>query len=869
MKINEKYYGTERLREIYYGLKAKKPMRAWFKLIGGILAIIILSFGALGYGAYLKDIGNTHYYKRALVQLAHLDFSFIKNFASGNMSDLDKIDIDIKFKHLLRLKYLREQAMENGMITADHKNESFPAKLTYNGVSHNVKIALTGMMTIHLENDTKWSFEVKVKGDDTINGMKRMGMLLPATRGYITDWVGMELMKERGLMGLRVDFVDVAINGQPKGIFYMEERFDKHLIENNRLRESIIFKLQDDLDPYQESKLLADPGAREQLFLLKRMWQDVLAGNMELGQFLDLRKMAQAFAITDLMNNRHALYRFNLRFYFNPVTGLTEPIVREWGSMHKNDPKHWSIILEEPRLPGTQRAKLDRDPLLKRIYDNIDFKKYYIQEAMVLSQPEFLDNFLEKNEEKLNELLSKVYVDWPFYELPTHYLYENQAYIQEALQLKVDDVIAYFVDQQDSKLTLQIRNTQDLPVEVKHMSWQDSIIFLPLKPVILDGGHTVQMDEVQSFEFGIPSNLKWFDKTPEDLKITYHLLGDESSIRTNSVYTKTLEGRFPQKQKAIVHVSNYNSFPFIQKVPQRNVLIIPEGEWTLDKDLIIPEGYRLELKAGDNLDMTRNSRIISYSPVFFQGTEQDSIHIYSSDESSEGIAVLGTEERSSIEYSSFENLSSPSGNEEKISGAVVFYQSPVDFRSVSFTGNVKGENCLSIIRSDFSIDKARFKDISIDAFECDFSTGNVTNTSFVDVGSNAMVITSSDINLSHIFMNRIGQEALSANEGSNINARWVEVSNSEIALISKDRSKLNISDCKISGSRIGVTAFEKRTEFGPAYVAAERLKIFETDLPYLIETNSDFHLEGEQITPNHENVKKLLYGENDVKAAKI
>ena len=167
------------------------------------------------------------------------------------------------------------------------KDEEFPAKLSYNGKQHDVKISLTGKVArTHLGNPEKWSFQVKVKGDDTIEGMKRFGILVPTARGNLTDWLSFELMKERELMGLRVNYVTVSINGKSGGVFYMEERFDKHLVENNRLREGILFKLEKDISPYKESKLMADPALRKKLLMLKRMWQDVMAGNLPAEKFL-------------------------------------------------------------------------------------------------------------------------------------------------------------------------------------------------------------------------------------------------------------------------------------------------------------------------------------------------------------------------------------------------------------------------------------------------------------------------------------------------------------------------------------------------------------------------------------------------------
>ncbi len=857
MKINLEKRAPTRLHRILKSLTNAGNFRSWILGLVVLGAIALTFLAVIRYGFDLQKNHVTGYYKHALVQIANLDFSFIKNYAVGNSSEMDDIVIDIKFKHIQRLQYLREQARHNGMITDVHKNEEFPAKLTFNGVTHSVKISLTGMMTVHLENDDKWSFQVKVKGDNTIEGMKRFGLLLPETRGYITDWVGMELMKERGLMGLRVDFVNVTINGKPKGIFYMEERFDKHLVENNSNREGIIFKIEKEIAPYKESKLMADPIARGQLLMIRRMWQDVLAGKMELGKFIDLEKVAQAFAITDLINNRHALYRFNLRFYFNPVTGLAEPILREWGSMHKNDPDEWSIILQHPRKPGTQRAKLDRDKILKMFYYDIDFKRFYLREANVISQPEFLDKFLAKNKEKLKQLVSKVYIDWPFYKLPTHFLYENQKFIREAISPDPNHIIAYFKKQRDSKLNIQIRNAKDLPVEIQYLSWRDSIYFYPDQSIVLDGEHTISKTNIQTYPFNIPPDIVWADSLVDELQITYNLLG-LNDRETILVFPWSQENWLAHSWNPMPRDGNHTFFEFVVKTG--DVITIPKGRWTLAKDLVIPPEHQLIVEAGAEIDLIKQAKIISYSPVYLMGTEQESVRVYSSDQTGEGLLIIKAKDRSSVEYTSFGNLSCPTEEGWRLSGAIVFYESPVDIVATTFANNRMGDDYLNIVRSDFTIDHTLFKNVRADAFDCDFCTGSVTNTTFVDIGNDAIDVSGADIYVSHVFMNRIGNNGLSAGEGSSMTTNWVEVTNSEIGLTSKDRSKLIVSDCKLTNTRVGITIFEKRSEYGAAYVQADRLKITGAELPYLVEAKSSFLLEGEPFNPNYDNVEEILYG---------
>ncbi len=864
MKIKKKEESPLMPQKVSNFLSNRKTLAAGIKGMAGLTLIGILFFAILGYGAYLKKMGGATYYKHALLRIADLDFSFVNKYAKGQFSDFDDIKVDMKFKHMLRMQYLREKALQEGIISSEIKNEEFPATLTYNGVSHDVKISLAGMMTVHVADPVKWSFQVKVKGDDTIEGMKRFGLLLPSTRGYMTDWLGMKLMEQRGLIGMRVDFVNVSVNGKSMGMYYMEERFDKYLIENNRLREGIIFKLDEELSAYQESKIMDSPAARDQLLLVKRMWQDVMAGNLEPGKFFDLEKMAKLFAITDLMNNKHALYRTNLRFYFNPITGLAEPIAREWGSLTKNDPSALALFIEEPKI-ASRHERLVKDSILRIIYDNLEFKGHYIREAEAISHRKLMDQLLSDNGDKLNKLVNKVYRTWPFYELPTHTLYENQFYIKSVLFSDVNQLSAYFDKQEGGDLNVYIQNEQDLPLKVSHLSWRDSTFFYPKDPIVLDakGKNSEKM-----YDFQIPINQIWDDSLIAELKIHYSLLGLENRKKSAMVFPWPYSQRMDYVGNPVARDANHDTFDFIKENKEENAIVIPAGKWTVSRDLIIPAKRRLVVEAGAEVDLIKDAKVLCYSPVFFEGTEDNPILFHSSDTTSRGIVILKAGERSKLNYANFDYISCPRTQGWSLSGALIFYESPVDIVGCTFSNNQIGDDFLNIVRSDFTMDDAHFKNINADAFDCDFCTGTVTNSSFVNVGNDGIDVSGTEIDIQHVFMNYIGDKGLSSGEGSNMIARWIEVRNSEIGITSKDRSDIQLSDAKLDNCRIGITLFEKKSEFGPAFTTANRVEIEKAEIPYLIETNSSLVLDGQPYLANRSNVKEILYGAEFGKSSK-
>lgn len=854
MKIKQKNLGSPFKGMIRKSLKKRKFLTLGMLGAGSLLAIAIVFFSVLSYGAHLRQIGVMTYMKNTAVEMARLDFSFLKNYTRGQLHEFEEMQIDIKFKHLLRIQYLREQALASGVISKAMKDEEFPATITFKGKSHNVKISLTGLIAVsHLKDPNKWSFQVKVKGDGTIDGMKRFGMLRPSTRGYMTDWLGFELMKEKGLMGLRVDYVDVTVNGKSVGIYYMEERFDKYLVENNRLREGILFKLDNEFSAYQEAKLMESPGTREQLLLIKRMWQEVMAGNLEPGRFFDMEKMAQVFVICDLMNNKHPLALQNIRFYFNPITGLAEPIAREWEKLERAD---LSTLRLFPEKPGgnPRHYKLEKDPVLRIIYDNLEFKRHYVQQAEIMSQPKFLNQVLARNEDKLNALLNKVYRVWPFYDLPTDKLYQHQAYMHSVLFPETHQLGAYFNKREGKRLSLSLLNQQYLPVEVAYLTWRDSFKIYPETPVILD---SKVKEQPQLFTFQIPDDLKWSDSMAEELKAHYSLLGSQAGKRTIDVLPYVAEEQ-AEPAKALTRSANYTSVDFLTEDQEQNLITIPAGNWTLSKDLIIPKNKRLEINAGAQIDLVKGAALISYSPVFGKGTEEEPIIFMSSDSTSRGLAVIQASDRSNLSHVVFDHLAGTAEGEGLTPGALNFYESDVDLSACTFSNSRSGRAFFYFRQSDFFMDQSVFKNIDANAIHADLSTGLISNSSFVNIKQTGISAVASDLTLEKIFMNIIAGPGIDAQNNAMVTARWLDIRKAEIGLAGKDYSKFVITDAKLQKNKIGVALYQQDPESGPASVTAERLTLQEVETPHLIEENSKLIIDGAPMVSKEKNVSEQL-----------
>ena len=82
------------------------------------------------------------------------------------------------------LKLYRNIALKNGVIDKSLK-KYVQATISYNGKESLIKLRLKGDWVDHLKSD-KWSFRIKVTGDNAFLGLKSFSIQSPHTRSFLT-----------------------------------------------------------------------------------------------------------------------------------------------------------------------------------------------------------------------------------------------------------------------------------------------------------------------------------------------------------------------------------------------------------------------------------------------------------------------------------------------------------------------------------------------------------------------------------------------------------------------------------------------------------------------------------------------------------
>ena len=237
--------------------------------------------------------------------------------------------------------------------------------------------------------------------------------------------------------------------------------------------------------------------------------------------------------------------------------------------------------------------------------------------------------------------------------------------------------------------------------------------------------------------------------------------------------------------------------------------------------------------------------------------EVDPLIIHSRDSTGQGVVVIDAENKTVLKHVIFDNLSNPSQGGWKLTGAVTFYNSPVDISYCQFLNNRSGAG-LNVVCSDFLIYKSFFAKTFSDAFDSDFSKGEIVESSFVDCGNNAIGVSRSTIGLKNISINGTGDKGVSAGEMSRVTINGIKIKNTKFAaMVSKDMSQLDVDDAAVLDCEIGFAVYQKKPEFGPAFIKGTRITLSNVDTSYLIEGESGLTVNGEEIKLDQDKTKKI------------
>jgi len=869
---------------------SRKSTGIKFFLILSVFITYSLVMFAFGFWTYRYELVN----KKPLIteiKSVYEKVSNLNNYFQGLTdfsSPLEIIKIDIKHKDFQRLEYDRQVAFDRGRLL---DNDFVSAGLFLNDQVYKIKIRLKGDDLDHLSSPTKWSFRVEIKDEEkSLMGMKKFSLQSPKTRNYLYEWLYHQLLKREDVIGLKYDFIKLYINGKSLGIYAIEEHFDKVLIESNHRREGPILKFSEDIfwkedvqstiynlsggrhpsiiefiNPASESdfsssnieafktkSILKKQNLKNQFIYARDLLELFRRGELKTSQVFDIDRLAKFFVISEMTRTLHGAFGWtNIRFYYNPITSLLEPIGFDGQTNNENINSMWNSerIQNNPEYNSGINFYL-------QIFNDMKFFEKYIYYVEKYSEPKFFDDFFDDFEPLLKEKLSILYKDFPQIDSleKMKLIFKETQSLNRILIDPVSGINAYEKEYLDGNLIISIGNSQAMPIEIIGIKLGNGEVIPTKSRLILKPKLKKSTVKYFNFDFKITES-----NYSSNLNVIYRVLG-ASKLYSSSIFPYPITPSSKIDLGIMSRLNNLSEFKFIQVNELKKNIIIYPGKWEIDKDLIIPSGYTFNIGKDTHINLSNGATILSYSPLNFTGEAQHPITIRSLDGHGQGLSVINAKKRSFLEFVYFDNLASPLKENWSLSGAVNFYESPVSLSNVIFE-NSNAEDALNIIRSNFLIQNSSFRNNKSDSFDGDFVEGIIMNTIFERSGNDAIDVSGSIIKIDNVEIKSVNDKAISVGENSNVKVFNTKISDSYIAVASKDTSSIIGNDLSIENSNIAFTAYQKKSEFGPASISIDKLKTMNVEILYMVENKSQLIIDGNPMESNSKLLYETLYGQ--------
>ena len=375
--------------------------------------------------------------------------SFTKN-TKPNVSN-NSFVISIDDANFSVLKDFRTKALDQGIIS-DELKKYVKATINIDGKEIPVKLRLKGDWTDHLRTN-KWSFRIKVSGENSIYGMKTFSIQDPNTRSYMMEWFVHKLCQSEDILTPRYKFIPVVLNGENMGVYALEEHFDKQLLEYNERREGPIVKFDESgiwaknylgktqnkwvespgfvsskILPFKKKRTSKNPVLNNQFIIAQGLMNNYKTHQEDVNKYLDVKQVGKYLAIMDLASVEHGMIWHNQRWYFNPVKNVLEPIAYDCFMDYE------ILNRREPIFGNRKKSQVNGEYALNvMILNNRSLKNYYLDALKKYSSEKFITSFIDSLSVELYEIEKLIQYEFPNYKLDKEFFIENAKLIREEM----------------------------------------------------------------------------------------------------------------------------------------------------------------------------------------------------------------------------------------------------------------------------------------------------------------------------------------------------------------------------------------------------------------------------------------------------
>ena len=787
----------------------------------------------------------------------------------SNFIKLDKLELEIPFDKILILENIRNESILNEALPSADKMPKIKTKILLNKKEFKADIRLKGDRMAHFAEKDMSSYKLELNRDQFIYGIKKFSLQKPRIRNYVHEWIFHELANNEGIIKIKYDFIKLSINGEDRGLYVIEEGFGKELIERNKRRNGPIFGLDEEIHISDNNPIFEiynknyweQPENNLLVNIASQKLHDFFQNKLSIEDIFDIDKWAAYFAIIDLTGTYHGSFLKSVKFYYNPINGLFEPIPFDGHRMKPNFHKYNlnydnRILIDMVQNPiGEEIQNLNwlKKFFYKQGKINQKFYNLYLSYLGKISSENYINEFLNKNLNLIEKINSHIYADYFYYDNVRNYgigLY-------------------YFLIDDFRYQAKNIRKKLMIADGIQLIKINDKYLFKPLfnNYSQLKAQKFLCNIEEDDYELILNQKMSNFENTTLNLN---------HKPREWDCKTLILFDEFENK-KIILNVDNLNSNFFFEDFKKKSntvflnffrqvdsELILKKDVVEIDRDIYIPAGFTIIIKPGQKIILKNKAFIISDSSWDIGGIGETVVISGEKQNLGGGILIGNTNKQSIIRNTQFSYLSGydlDKNFEYLILGSVNFYETKVKIFDVTFK-DIFSEDAINIFRSDFDIADVNYNDISSDAIDIDFSNGKINKAYFANIKNDAIDFSGSTANINDVFFKNVNDKIISVGEESKVIINNAIGSNSFAGIISKDGSKVISSNIFLDNVKIPFAAYQKKNNYGYPFLEVKNYEITNFLTQPLKDMTSNLILDTEFIIMKSNEINRLIYEKN-------
>ena len=712
------------------------------------------------------------------------------------------------------------------------------------------------------------SYKIELDKENYIFGLKKFSVQKPSIRNYVHEWIFHKLAEDFGIIKLTYKFIQLYVNGENYGLFVVEEGFGKELIERNKRRNGPIFGLNEDLnysniDPVFEiynKKFWEKPENEPTALIASQKLRNFFNKKTNAEDVFDLDKWASYFAIIDFTGTWHGALLKSVKFYYNPINGLFEPIPFD-GHRFKPNYKKFNLSYDNKLIIDFLNNLSEEDEKiglgwLKDFFFindklNQNFYELYAQKLSKISSEDFVNNFLSNNLKTIKKINSHIYKDsfW-FHDRGSEmglYYFSLEDFRYQAKN------IASKLNREGGLQILKNPKKAEFIVRDYFNNYSTAIIE---KFICFDDNQKVDVELNKGLINFSDTYIFLHDVYNSNLKCKFASIYNKNTKNKNLQKIDYINSGYDYKNFKNFNSSNYEKY-FKKK---KNKLFLIEDITTIDQNLFIPKGYKVIINGNQKINLINKAFIISDSPWQIGGLKQKTFIGGLKNNPGGGILIKNTEGESLIQNVNFSYLSGldlEKLKEFNILGSINFFEADVKVYNTNFE-NIYSEDAINVFRSNFEIYKSNYRNIKSDAIDIDFSKGKIESSKFENIKNDAIDFSGSDAIVQNSEFRNVNDKVISVGEKSTVDISNIYAIDSHAGIVSKDGSLVKSNDIRFDSVLVPFSAYQKKKEYNYGSLVVKNYDLKKFHIKWLKDKGSNIIANDETLNKSTTDILKII-----------